>query len=85
MKPSILNVNALHVIQYPSGRFGFVGRVPTALAYENLDGSPINERQAAAAAHCGPGFAVPKIRKQTWTTREAAIVAAREAGHEVAE
>jgi hypothetical protein len=27
-------MNSYHIIQYPSGRFGFVGRVPAALAYE---------------------------------------------------
>ena len=40
-----------HLIQYPSGRWGFVGCVPQRLAY---DGSA---EDMATAALCGPGLA----------------------------
>ena len=43
----------LHVIQYPTGRFGFVGRVPVNLAYSGT----FNEDDAAALVQCGPRIA----------------------------
>ena len=46
-----MSINA-HAIQYPSGRWGFVGfAVPAALAYEGDDDL------LAVAKQCGPGFA----------------------------
>lgn len=44
-------MNGLHIIKYPSGRYGFVGRVPAALAYRG------DADLLEAAAQCGPGIA----------------------------
>jgi hypothetical protein len=40
----------LEVIKYPSGKFGFVGRVPTDLAWQMTDGSIVPEDIAADIA-----------------------------------
>lgn len=63
----------LSVIQYPTGRWGFVGRVPAALSYAQKDGSAPTAKQLDAAAHCGPGFA--GLKPRSWETRESAIAA----------
>lgn len=76
----------LHVIQYPSGRFGFVGRVPQALAYR------CDDAEILAAAHqCGATIArgIAKNRgiafeTVAFDTREAAIAEAARLGFSVA-
>jgi hypothetical protein len=40
----------LEVIKYPSGKFGFVGSVPTDLAWQMSDGSIVSEEIAADIA-----------------------------------
>lgn len=67
-----------HVIRYPSGKYGFVGKVPASLAYEYE-----SEGDLRAAQQCGPGIA-GKIaaregrvfRTRVWDTEEAALQAA---------
>lgn len=60
----------LHVIQFPSGRWGFVGSVPPSLAFE---GSP---EEIAKALKFGPGFA--KVTTRSWETEQAALEAKAE-------
>ncbi len=57
-------MNGLHVIKYPSGRYGFVGRVPQVLAHE---GSPEDLETARTA---GPGLArkIAERNGRTFTT-----------------
>lgn len=70
-------MNSYHIIQYPSGRFGFVGRVPAALAHEG------SAEDLETARICGPGLAQKIAARNgrsfatlTWASREAAQAAA---------
>jgi glutamate synthase domain-containing protein 2 len=77
-------ITKAHIIQFPSGRFGFVGRVPVELAfeYDSIEDVKI-------AQHSGPGIA-GKIaaregrvfRTRTWDTKEAALHSAHNFGAE---
>lgn len=75
----------LHVIKYPSGRYGFVGSVPQVLAHE---GSP---EDLATARTSGPGLA-RKIAERNgrtfktlaWDTEADAVAFAKARGIEVA-
>jgi hypothetical protein len=76
----------LAVIQYPVGTFGFVGRVPSELAYICND----PELLQIALQH-GSGLARGIAKKEgkifqtrTWATRDEAIEAATAAGYKVA-
>lgn len=80
----MLNIRTIHVIQNPAGTYSLVGRVPANLAYQNADGSPPTERQIDAAKHCGPGFAVPRLRVKTGPTEQEARDAVIAAGYKVA-
>jgi hypothetical protein len=71
----------LHVIKYPSGRFGFVGRVPGELAYIKPSGELLTEQEFDTARHCGLG--VLHLLTRTWDSRESAVEAARKLGWEV--
>lgn len=78
-------INAgLHIIKYPSGRYGFVGRVPAALAYA---GTP---EDIQAATQCGPGIARKiaerngrEFRALVWDTEDEARAAANTLGFTV--
>lgn len=66
-----------YVIQYPTGKFGFVGKVPVALAYEYE-----SEEDLRTAKICGPGFARKAaerngrvFRTRVWDTEAAALAA----------
>jgi hypothetical protein len=69
----------LHIIQYPTGRYGFVGKVPQVLAHH---GHPDDLEIARV---CGPGFARKAAERHgrafetlTWTTEADARAAAAE-------
>lgn len=66
-----------HVIRYPSGRWGFVGKVPAALAYEG-DSDLIE-----IAIQFGPGIAQKRADREgrpfaqlSWATEAEALAAA---------
>lgn len=70
----------LHIIQYPSGRFGYVGSVPTALA--TLVPATMDDIRA------GRAFTGEDGKTMTWKfpvfkTREAAVAFAQEHGFTV--
>jgi hypothetical protein len=75
---------ALHIIQYPTGRFGFVGLVPAALAFEG------STEDMETARKCGPGLA-RKIAERNgrafttlvWDTEDEARKAATDLGYSV--
>jgi hypothetical protein len=73
---------ALTVMRYPSGRYGFVGEVPVALAFEALDGGPPDPAQVRIAYYCGPGFA-KQIRKRSWPSQDEAVRTAIRLGYQV--
>jgi hypothetical protein len=72
-----------HTMQYPSGRWGFVGGVHPHLGYINEDGSPPTEKQIATIRHSGAGFTNPRIKSRTFATKEEALAAADALGQKV--
>lgn len=74
----------LHVIKYPSGLFGFVGRVPAVLAYRKTDGSVMSQKEYDEIAQFGPGspssMKARCIACRTWKTEEYAVEAANDLG-----
>jgi len=78
-----MNYPINNIIQYPSGRWGFVGRVSPKLAYVNKDGSELSESEVIALLSCSnPGFLA---KGRTFNTRAEAIVFAIENGLKVTE
>lgn len=59
------------VIQFPTGRWGFVGRVRADLAYVAKDGTPATEEQLDTAQRFGPRLA--GVTTRTFDTREEAL------------
>ena len=78
----ILQINSLHILKYPSGRYGFVGKVPAILAYVTEAGDTPTVEQFRAAQIAGPRIAGLKIR--AWETEQAARDAAEAIGAIVA-
>lgn len=75
----------LHVIQFPTGTWGFVGSVPVPLKYERRDGKPLSaEDQSTLAGANIPGM-LKEFKTRSWKTREDAAKAAKAAGHKVAD
>ena len=73
--PNILGgILGLHIIKYPTGRFGYVGSVPVDIGF--IDPTPEKIR---AMRQCGGRFG-PKTR--TFATREEAIEFAADHGYE---
>lgn len=78
-------MSGLHVLHYPSGRYGFVGSVPQVLAHE---GHPEDLETARIA---GPGIARQIAKRNgrvfktlAWDTEAEAIAFAKAKGFEVA-
>jgi hypothetical protein len=65
------------VIQFPSGQWGFVGRVDARLMYEQKDGSPASAEQIAKVMQHGSGL-VRDVQRRTWDTKEEALTAAQQ-------
>lgn len=42
----------LHLIQYPSGNWGFVGSVPAKLAWKRKDGKPMADEDWRTIKYC---------------------------------
>jgi len=72
----------LTLLRYPTGRWGFAGRVPLPLAYEHRDGSPATDAEIRDDLRL-PGN-VRKLRSVAFETREEAVTAAAALGYEVA-
>jgi N12 class adenine-specific DNA methylase len=64
-------VEGPQVIQAPSGKWGFVGRVPQDVAFVQDDGSDITQDQAKRIKIAGPGF-VKGIKERLFDTEQAA-------------
>lgn len=71
-----IGIKTLHVIEFPTGRFGYVGRVPIEIGY--VDPTP----EKLAAMRFGGRFG-PKVR--TFPTHAAACAYARDRGYEITE
>jgi len=73
----------LHVLQYPSGRFGFVGHVPMELAFQHEDGTAPNEQEQKELVQANiPSMVCKKygLKTRTFATEQDAILAAWSAG-----
>jgi hypothetical protein len=70
----------LWTIQYPSGRWGFVGHVPMQLAHTALDGSPLDTETANLIQRHGPGMFKSKAKSVAFDTEAEAIAAATALG-----
>jgi hypothetical protein len=77
---SKLPSNAL--IQFPSGRWGYVGSVDMRLAFVRKDGTECTAQDVENAAIAGPAFA--GLKTKAWDTKDAAIAAAAAIGIVVA-
>ena len=71
----------LNVMQYPSGKWGFVGRVPAELAYTTTDENILKEivqsqSPAMTMKHYG-------VSKRVWENKAAAVADAEAAGYAV--
>lgn len=76
----------LNVIKYPSGKYGFVGRVPTDLAYIKQDGSTPTEDECKEIARSSFPAMVCKrlcIKTRVFETEQAARDAALTAGYSI--
>lgn len=71
----------LHVIQFPSGKFGYVGTLPRDLAC--MVTPTILDIMAGRAVETPRGYLVPRF--PTFDSREEAVDFAVGRGHEVAE
>ena len=69
-----MGINTLHIIQYPSGRFGFVGKVPVEIGY--IDATPEKLKAMRHGARFGP-----KVR--TFDTYQDALAFAESHGYSV--
>lgn len=74
----MFNFTKAYVIKYPSGKYGFVGKVPASLAYE-YD----SEADVVTALRHGPGIARKiaeregrTFKTRVWDTEEAALQSA---------
>lgn len=74
----------LHIIQYPTGSYGFVGRVPQCLAHDG------DAELLEVARQSGPGFAARIAKREgkifrtlTWPTETAAKEYAASKGYTV--
>jgi hypothetical protein len=66
------------ITQYPSGRWGFVGKVDVRLSYSEKNGDTPTQERLDAARHCGPGLV--GLKPRTWPTKDAALEAAKDIG-----
>ena len=77
---SELPENAL--IQFPSGRWGFAGKVDARLSYVRTDGAPLTAEDFEIIRGFGPALA--KVKALAWDTKEEALAAADAIGAKVA-
>ena len=78
MAPILANaipIRALHIIEFPNGRFGYVGQVPTSIGF--VDATPEKLEARKYGARFGP-------RVRTFPTRQDGIDYAQKHGYEVA-
>ena len=61
------------LIQFPSGRWGFVGHVDARLCYTSPDGGNADPAEIAKARSFGPALA--KIKRRSWDTATEAAAA----------
>ncbi len=78
----------LSIIQYPSGRFGFVGSVPKDMCVRHADHTPLSDEEFTAYKQAqNPGMHAKNrgYWEPVFETREQAIAFALKSGSEVAD
>ena len=86
-KSAAFGVSGVHLIKYPSGRWGFAGTVPMKLAYAHDDGTPLSEAEAKELSEASiPAMYAKSIKAKSlsWPDKESALKAAKDAGVSVA-
>lgn len=79
---SARQITGLYVIQFPSKRWGFVGKVPSVLSYEDkATGGPPTDEQIQTASSFGVRFSGLKTR--SWATEAEARAEADVLGFEL--
>lgn len=70
------SIRGCHAIQYPSGRWGLVGRVPAHLAYVDADGNTPSPQVIREIQQFG-GVAMRSngVKSRTWNTESEALAA----------
>lgn len=58
----------VHIIQYPTGKFGFIGSVPASLSYARIDGMPLTEDDVKKIKQFGPGLFRKTIKSVAFDT-----------------
>ena len=71
----------LNVIEYPSGRFGYVGSVPVELAFVAPDGGPADPEEAQKRCQFGGSFG--NVKTRSFATAEEAQAFAQAHGYTV--
>lgn len=81
-----MNNLGLHVIKYPSGKYGYVGSVPAELAYVTTAGSTPSPRVLEEVRQSSnPSWAMKQlgIKATCFESFEEAVNFAREKGHSI--
>ena len=73
------NLPGPQITQFPSGRFGFAGRVPVSLSHTKADGSPLTADQITRIQNFGPGLMLrsKEIKSVSFKTQKQAETALR--------
>ena len=84
---TVSGISGIHLLKYPTGRFGFCGRVPVSLSVVNADGTPVSDVVAEKYAHdrhyAGDRVALQSngLKRRTWETSDAAMADAAAEGY----
>lgn len=76
-------IQSCFVIDYPNGRWGFVGRVPADLMYAHKDGTACSEEELLELRRSSnPAMSMNQLKVKTlsWATKEEAVAAAEAIG-----
>lgn len=73
----MFNFQGASLIQYPTGRWGFVGKVPANLAWRRRDGAPMTADDWHTVRYCmAPGsFGYGSVTFETEEAAKAALAA----------
>ena len=77
-------MNGLHIIRYPSGRFGYVGRVPEILAMEGCAEDAANAKVVGMTIAQGIAKRAGRtLKNRSFETYDAAVAFAQSHGFKI--